>query len=133
MHGSTGEFQALSLEERKSLAEAWMVAGKREKLHVMIQVGGCSIQDAIKLAAHAEQIGADSILSLPELYFKPTKPEQLIDYMQQIAKAAPNTPLFYYHVPMWSNVTSKHLSIMSRPHVQCKCQHRTVSSSGSCF
>lgn len=110
MHGSTGEFQALSLEERKLIAEAWMVAGKREKLHVMIQVGGCSFQDAKELAAHAQQIGADSILSLPELYFKPTKPEQLVDYMQEIAKAAPNTPLFYYHVPMWSNVTSKTLS-----------------------
>lgn len=107
VHGSTGEGPALSVKERKVISEAWVAAAKPTNLHVMIQVGGCPFPDVKELAEHAEQIGADSILTLPELYFKATQPEQLIEYLREISSVAPNTPLFYYHIPMWSNVTSK--------------------------
>lgn len=107
VHGSTGEGPALSVKERKAISEAWVAAAKPTNLHVMIQVGGCPFPDVKELAEHAEQIGADSILTLPELYFKATQPEQLIEYLREISSVAPNTPLFYYHIPMWSNVTSK--------------------------
>ncbi|XP_066142514.1 N-acetylneuraminate lyase-like isoform X2 [Euwallacea fornicatus] len=104
VHGSTGEGTSLSVPERKLLAEAWVAAGKLTKQHIMIQVGGCPLPDVKELAAHAESIGADSILTLPELYLKPTTPQDLIEYLQQISRVAPSTPLLYYHIPMWSNV-----------------------------
>lgn len=104
VHGSTGEGPGLNVAERKNVAEAWVAAGKSTKQHVMIQVGGCPLPDAKELAKHAEKIGADSILCLPELYFKPTTAQDLIDYLKEIASGAPNTPLLYYHIPMWSGV-----------------------------
>ncbi|CAD1471440.1 unnamed protein product, partial [Heterotrigona itama] len=55
-------------------------------------------------AKHAESIKADSILCLPELYFKPSTSEQLKDYLRLVSLAAPNTPLLYYHIPIFTNV-----------------------------
>ncbi|XP_050306124.1 N-acetylneuraminate lyase-like [Anthonomus grandis grandis] len=102
--GSTGEGPLLSVAERKAVTEAWVAAGKSTKQHVMVQVGGCALPDVLELAKHAEQIGADSLLCLPDLYFKPKTPQDLIDYLKNVAAAAPNTPLLYYHIPMWSAV-----------------------------
>ncbi|CAG9766234.1 unnamed protein product [Ceutorhynchus assimilis] len=104
VHGSTGEGPALSVAERKTITEAWVAAAKTTKQHVMIQVGGCPLPDVLELAKHAEQVGADSILCLPELYFKANTAQELIDYLKNVAAAAPNTPLLYYHIPMWSGV-----------------------------
>nr|AEE63256.1 unknown [Dendroctonus ponderosae] len=104
VHGTTGEGSALSVAERKRLAEAWVAAGKTTKQHIMIQVGGTAFPDVKELAAHAEKIGADSILTLPELYFKPSNEQDLIDYLREISAVAPNIPLLYYHIPVWSGV-----------------------------
>ncbi|XP_060520137.1 N-acetylneuraminate lyase-like [Cylas formicarius] len=104
VHGTTGEGVSLSVEEREKVTEAWLQAVKQTKQHLMVQVGGCPLPDAIRLAKHAESIGADSLLCLPELYFKPTNPQELIDYLKNIGQAAPKTPLLYYHIPAWSNV-----------------------------
>lgn len=49
----------------------------------------------------------DSILCLPELYFKPTDTKNLMNYLKNVGEAAPNTPLLYYHIPMLTNVNSK--------------------------
>lgn len=58
-------------------------------------------------AKHAESLKVDALLCLPELYMKPKTSDELINYLSIVGKAAPNTPLFYYHVPMFSNVNSK--------------------------
>ncbi|XP_014229992.1 N-acetylneuraminate lyase-like [Trichogramma pretiosum] len=94
--GSTGEGTLLSVEERKKLAEAWSRAGRTNKLRLMIHVGGVAPIDVQNLAAHAESIGADSILCLPDLYLKPKSTEDLIEYLDGVSKAAPRTPLIYY-------------------------------------
>lgn len=102
----------LSVAERKAVAEAWIAAAKATKQHVMVQVGGCSLPDAQELARHAEKVGANSLLCLPELYFQPKTPQDLIDYLKHIASAAPSTPLLYYHIPSWSNVNSKYSFVL---------------------
>lgn len=58
-------------------------------------------------AKHAESLHVDAILCLPELYFKPRTSEQLIEYLEIVGQAAPNTPLLYYHIPMFTNINSK--------------------------
>lgn len=58
-------------------------------------------------AKHAENIKADSILCLPELYFSPSTSDQLKDYLKLVSSAAPNTPLLYYHIPSLTNVNGK--------------------------
>lgn len=107
VHGTSGEGMSMTVTERKSVVEEWVKAVKITKQHLMVQVGGCPLADATDLAKHADKVGVDSILCLPELYFKPTTPGQLIDYLNFISVAAPNTPLLYYHIPAWSTVNSK--------------------------
>ncbi|XP_014468637.1 PREDICTED: N-acetylneuraminate lyase-like isoform X2 [Dinoponera quadriceps] len=104
VNGSSGEGTLMSVNERKLIAEAWVKVVKETKQHLMIQVGGASLPDVIELAKHAESLHVDAILCLPELYFKPSTPGQLIEYLEIIGQAAPNTPLLYYHVPMFTNV-----------------------------
>ncbi|KAI4466807.1 dihydrodipicolinate synthase [Holotrichia oblita] len=104
VNGTTGEGMSQTVQERKILAEKWMEVKKVTNQHMMIQVGGAPLPDVLELAKHAESIGADSILCLPELYFKPTNIEQLTYYLKIVGQAAPNTPLLYYHIPMFTNV-----------------------------
>lgn len=104
VNGTTGEGTSMNVLERKAVAEVWSEAVKSTKQHLMIQVGGAPLPDVIELAKHAESIKADSILCLPELYFKPNTPEELKEYLKGIAEVAPNTPLLYYHIPMFTNV-----------------------------
>lgn len=126
------------MEERKKIAEVWAGAVKETSQHLMIQVGGASLKDVRELvsihvtyfpiinlkvnfvshhlytnsifskANHAESIGADSILCLPELYFKPTTACELADYLRLVGESAPKTPLFYYDFPKASNVNGNH-------------------------
>ncbi|XP_077267232.1 N-acetylneuraminate lyase [Temnothorax americanus] len=104
VNGTSGEGMSISVAERKLVTEAWVKAVKKTKQHLMIQVGGAPLPDVIELAKHANSLNVDSMLCLPELYFKPTTPQQLIEYLEIVGKAAPKTPLLYYHIPMLTNV-----------------------------
>ncbi|CAL1674738.1 unnamed protein product [Lasius platythorax] len=103
VNGTSGEGMSMSVAERKLITEVWVKAAKSTKQHLMIQIGGAPLPDVIELAKHAENLHVDSILCLPELYFKPTTPQQLTEYLEKIGKAAPSTPLLYYHIPMLTN------------------------------
>lgn len=104
VNGTNGEGPLLSVQERKETAEAWVAAAKHTNQHVMVQVGGAPLPDVLELTRHAEKIGVSSILCLPELYFKPKTPQELIDYLKIVSEAAPNIPLLYYHNPKMSGV-----------------------------
>jgi len=104
VNGTNGEGMSMSAQERKTVAEVWVAEGKKNGQHIMVQVGGCPLPDVKDLARHAEKIGADSLLCLPELYFKPKTALELIDYLKHVSDAAPNTPLLYYHSPAVTGV-----------------------------
>lgn len=97
----------MSVAERKKVAEAWSVASKKHNLTLMVQVGGAPLCDVYELAAHAESLKVDAILCLPELYFKPRTAQDLVNYLKQVGRYCSNTPLLYYHIPMFSGVQSK--------------------------
>ncbi|XP_026743139.1 N-acetylneuraminate lyase-like [Trichoplusia ni] len=102
--GTTGEHMTLSLEDRKKVIDAWLKTKKTTGLHIQVQVGGAPLSDAVNLASYCQKIGVDSLLTLPELYFKPATVEELVFYVAQIAKAAPKLPVLYYHIPRMSKV-----------------------------
>ncbi|XP_014219182.1 N-acetylneuraminate lyase isoform X1 [Copidosoma floridanum] len=104
VNGTTGEGTSLSIAERKRVAEVWAGAVKKTKQHLMIQVGGASLADVKELAAHAEGLNVDSLLCLPELYFKPATVEKLTEYLRAVGECAPKTPLLYYHIPSQTSV-----------------------------
>ncbi|CAH2044999.1 unnamed protein product, partial [Iphiclides podalirius] len=102
--GTTGEHMSLSVGDRKKVIDSWVKAAKTTGLHIQVQVGGAPLADVLDLASYCERAGADSLLTLPELYFKPQDVSELVAYVELVAKAAPNLPVLYYHIPSMSKV-----------------------------
>ena len=101
--GTTGEGFSLSTEERMRLAECWL-KGAASKLKVVVHVAHNSLDESRRLAAHAEQIGADAIASIGPTFFRPSSVEQLVDFCSPVAAAAPGLPFYYYHMPAMTGV-----------------------------
>jgi len=105
VNGTTGEGPSLTIEERKKIVEKWVEAGKGKLKNIMVQVGTACLKDTIDLTQHAAEAGADVIATLPPFYFKPNSVERLVDYLAEVGKAAPELPLFYYHIPSITGVS----------------------------
>lgn len=103
VNGTTGEGYSLCEEERKQLAEAW-IAEKTENFKVVIHVAATDNKVAMRLAAHAQEKGADAIGAMAPIFFKSGTVDQLADYCEEIAQAAPELPFYYYHMPAMSGV-----------------------------
>jgi N-acetylneuraminate lyase len=101
--GSTGEGPSLTTEERMTVAEAYVQAAEGI-MPTVIQVGHNSVEDARHLATHAAQIGADGISAVPPNYFMPDSLTTLVETMAHVADAAPETPFYYYHIPVMSGI-----------------------------
>ena len=101
--GTTGEGPSLSTEEREAVAAAY-VSAARGRIPVVVQVGHTSMQDAARLAAHAQAIGAAAISAVAPWYFKPASIDVLVDCLVMITAAAPDLPFYYYHQPALTGV-----------------------------
>ncbi|XP_045776293.1 N-acetylneuraminate lyase-like isoform X2 [Maniola jurtina] len=95
---------SLSVADRKKIANVWVQAGKPYRFHIMVQVGGAPLPNVLELAGYCSKIGVDSLLTLPELYFKPQSVAELVGYVKLVANAAPNLPVLYYHIPSFTKV-----------------------------
>ncbi|GFG38025.1 hypothetical protein Cfor_02319 [Coptotermes formosanus] len=104
VNGTSGEGMSMTVNERKAVAEAWVTARKETNQIIMVQVGGACLKDVQELAAHAESLGSDALLCLPELFNKPQTVDELVRYLKYVAQAAPKTPLLYYHIPSYTGV-----------------------------
>jgi N-acetylneuraminate lyase len=102
--GATGDGFSMRLEERKRATELAVEVSKDFKGVVIAHVGTTNNRDACELAAHAAQVGADAVSSMP-----PSNKScaQLKDYYAAVAKAA-GIPLFIYHIPA---LTGQNLSL----------------------
>uniref|UniRef100_A0A182NHC9 N-acetylneuraminate lyase n=1 Tax=Anopheles dirus TaxID=7168 RepID=A0A182NHC9_9DIPT len=104
VNGTTGEGMLLNAAERMLVTEAWQRECKKQGITMMVQIGGAPYPDVVQLARHAAQIDADAVLCLPELYFKPKTCDQLVSYLKSVATHCPMLPMFYYHIPMFTDV-----------------------------
>lgn len=100
--GSTGEFTALTTEERKQLVEQ-VVKSSAGRAHVMAGIGELSTAKAVDLAVHAAKAGAHSLMVVPPFYDAPNK-EELREHMREIHTAS-GLPIVYYNIPSASGVT----------------------------
>lgn len=89
--GSTGQGPLLTTEERKSLAAATVQASSG-RLPVMVHVGAIRVEEAIELARHAAEIGADAVSSVVPMYYPPT----LASSMEHYRRIASATELPFY-------------------------------------
>ncbi len=101
--GSTGEGESLSSAERRAIAKAYVEACGAS-LPVIIQVGHNSVREAQDQASHAREIGATAIAAASPSYFRPRTTTDLFDYLRELASAAPELPLYYYHIPGLNHV-----------------------------
>lgn len=101
--GTTGESASLTTDERKAVAEAW-VAAAAGRLKVIVHVGSNCAADAIALARHAEQSGADAIGAMAPYFFKPQTAAELVAWFTPIANSN-SLPFYYYNMPSMSGVS----------------------------
>ncbi|XP_055535950.1 N-acetylneuraminate lyase-like [Wyeomyia smithii] len=104
VNGTSGEGMLLNVDERIKVADVWKKACTENDMIIMVQIGGAPFPDVVTLAKHAEKADVDAILCLPELFFKPNSPEKLTEYLRNVALHCPTIPLFYYHIPMFTDV-----------------------------
>ncbi len=94
--GTTGESPTLSHDEHKRVVELCVqVAAGR--VPVIAGAGSNNTTEAIELAQHAEQAGADALLVVTPYYNKPTQ-KGLVAHFSAIAEAV-SLPIFIYNIP----------------------------------
>jgi 4-hydroxy-tetrahydrodipicolinate synthase len=99
--GTAGEGVLLSQEERKEIYSVTVDAvGK--KVPVIAHVGHLRVRDAVDLAQHAKNVGADAVASVPPYYF-PLDDEALYDFFRSVAEAAHPLPFYVYNFPDTTN------------------------------
>lgn len=94
--GTTGESPTLSHAEHKHVVELAIKAAKG-RVPVMAGAGSNSTSEAIGLARHAEQVGANAVLVVTPYYNKPTQ-EGLYRHYKAIAESM-SLPVFIYNIP----------------------------------
>ena len=101
--GTTGESHSLTTIERKNILEQWVkVANGRFK--VIAHVGSNSQFEAMELARHAAEVGADAIGAMAPCFFKPATVKDLVDFFAPIAKSAEELPFYFYNMPSMTGV-----------------------------
>ncbi|XP_044614359.2 N-acetylneuraminate lyase isoform X9 [Equus asinus] len=128
VNGTTGEGLSLSISERRRVAEEWVTKGRnkmdayqpccflRDLLsaydsacslwldQIVIHVGALSLKESQELAQHAAEIGADGIAVIAPFFLKPWNKDVLINFLKEVAAAAPALPFYYYHIPALTGV-----------------------------
>jgi len=102
--GTTGEGLSLTLEERLAVAAKWVESADKS-LPVIVHVGHTCLADARQLTAHAEKIGAAAVSALAPVFFKPRNTDELVDWCEAVASAAPSLPFYYYNIPSMTGVS----------------------------
>jgi 4-hydroxy-tetrahydrodipicolinate synthase len=94
--GTTGESPTLSHDEHKRVVEL-AIKTANGRVPVMAGAGSNSTAEAIGLAQHAKNAGADAVLVVTPYYNKPTQ-EGLYRHYTAIADTV-DIPIFVYNIP----------------------------------
>lgn len=96
--GSSGEFPAMEMSDRKRVLEA-ALAACNGRVPVVAGTHAYSTRHTIELSRHAEQAGADALLIVPPFYMAPT-PSQTMDHFRRVAEAVSIPIVLYHNVPL---------------------------------
>lgn len=111
INGSSGEGYMLTTEERMLLAEKW-VASVPKGFKVIVHVGSCCLRESVRLAKHAQQIGAWGVGSMAPPFPHIGRIEELVKYCEEIAAATPDLPFYYYHIPAFNGAYLSMLELL---------------------
>lgn len=112
--GTTGESTSMTTAERCQLFEAWCGAAADLSLQVVAHVGHNCQQDAMTLARHAAELGANAISAFAPSYFKPASLDDLIQFLQPITQSAEGCPFYFYDIPSMTGVQFSMLELLQR-------------------
>jgi 4-hydroxy-tetrahydrodipicolinate synthase len=112
--GTTGEATSFSLQQRKSVMDAYKAAGLPLQ-RLMVGTGAAAVADAADLTRHAAELGFAGALVLPPFYYKGVSDDGLFAYIETIVKATAETPipLYLYHFPAQSGLPW-HVALIKR-------------------
>jgi len=99
--GTTGESPTLSHAEHKQVVE-WCIDQAKKRVPVVAGAGSNSTREAVELAKHAEEAGADAVLVVTPYYNKPTQ-EGMYQHFKAINDAI-GIPIIVYNIPVRSVV-----------------------------
>jgi 4-hydroxy-tetrahydrodipicolinate synthase len=111
--GTNGEGLALTIEERKKIAEI-MVEEIAGKIPVAIQCGTQTLEDTIDLVLHAKEIKADAAGVVTPFFFHQSD-RALEEYYGAVFEAAGDFPVYVYNIPTNTNndISAKLIKNMS--------------------
>lgn len=101
--GNAGEWYAMSVSERKALAETAAIVS-RGKGKLLVHVGAPRIEESIELARHAEELGAAAISSLPP-YSQPWSLPEVRGWFDRLSNVTA-LPFFIYYFPRLTGLAS---------------------------
>ncbi|WP_120520359.1 4-hydroxy-tetrahydrodipicolinate synthase [Arthrobacter celericrescens] len=94
--GSTGEFAALSSDERRFVVET-VVDQAAGRVPVVAQTGASNTAEAISLTRHAQETGADVVMVITP-YYDPLTTSEAAGYFREVA-ASVDLPVMLYNMP----------------------------------
>ena len=113
--GSTGEFTTLTLDERKQLTEL-VVKAASGRVPVVAGTGALSTRDAIDLAVHAAQAGADALMVVPPFY-DAVELSTFKELLREIYSAS-QLPIMFYNIPSATGLSLTPAEIASLAEVE---------------
>ena len=99
--GSTGEFSALSGDERRLVVET-VVDQAARRVPVIAQTGATSTAEAVALSRHAQSAGADVVMPVAP-YYEPLSVEETLTYLRAVAGSV-DIPVMLYNLPVATGV-----------------------------
>lgn len=100
--GTTGEFTAMTLEERKQVTRL-CVKYAAGRVPVVAGVGALSTHECIDLAKDAAAAGAAALMVVPPFY-DPVNYKQLRELLKDVHDAS-GLPIVFYNIPSASGIT----------------------------
>lgn len=91
--GTTGEFPALSIEERNAAAK--LSVEVLRGLRVIVHVGAASLYEVAQLVRGARDAGASEIAVLTP-YYLPAPPEEVYDFFRDVVSEAEGLDVYVY-------------------------------------
>ena len=99
--GSTGEFYAMSFDERVRLFET--VKNKvGDRIPIIAGIGAASTIETIQLAKIAEKIGFETVMIVSPYYTKPNQEELYCHFMKVATSVSLN--ILLYNIPIYTGV-----------------------------
>ena len=93
--GSNGQGPLLNLQQRCAVAER-VIKTAAGRIPIIVHVGAIATDDAVAMARHSADLGADAISSVSPIYYS-VSVDEVFEHYRQIG-AATDLPLFVYHL-----------------------------------